>query len=160
MSARYKPCPCHDTRSGSNSDKSIGCEPFLSFPHNIGIVESAGHRVRKIGSSEFERGRIRNYSSGLSERAPVAAVYYFMFATRPRLPHSRSLASLSPSHINTASRSPYQVFDRHAKRLQKDRAAARDGGNRSRTVDYVRDEVANTMIERFMASIHSGFLFI
>jgi NADH dehydrogenase [ubiquinone] 1 alpha subcomplex assembly factor 5 len=78
-----------------------------------------------------------------------------MFATRPGLPQLRSLASLSPSQINTATRSPFQVFDRHAKRLQKDRAAARDGGNRSRTVDYVRDEVANRMIERFMASVYS-----
>ena len=81
-----------------------------------------------------------------------------MLATRPRLPPLRSLASLaslSPSHINTASQTPYQVFDRHAKRLQKDRAAARDGGNRSRTVDYVRDDVANRMIERFSASIYS-----
>ncbi|KAF8505729.1 S-adenosyl-L-methionine-dependent methyltransferase [Russula emetica] len=78
-----------------------------------------------------------------------------MLATRPRLPPLRSLASLSHSQINAATRSPYQVFDRHAKRLQKDRAAARDGGNRSRTVDYVRDEVANRMIERFTASIYS-----
>jgi NADH dehydrogenase [ubiquinone] 1 alpha subcomplex assembly factor 5 len=81
-----------------------------------------------------------------------------MFATRSRLPPLRSLASLSPSQINTATRSPFQVFDRHAKRLQKDRAAARDGGNRSRTVDYVRDDVANRMIERFMASIYSAQL--
>ncbi|KAI0304146.1 S-adenosyl-L-methionine-dependent methyltransferase [Russula brevipes] len=73
-----------------------------------------------------------------------------MFAVRPRFPPLRSFASLSPSQITTASQSPFQVFDRHAKRLQKDRAAARDGGNRSRAVDYVRDEVANRMIERFM----------
>jgi len=68
----------------------------------------------------------------------------------PRLPHLRSLAYFSPSQINTAVQSPFQVFDRQAKRLQKDRAATRDGGNRSRTVDYVRDEVANRMIERFI----------
>ncbi|KAI0284263.1 S-adenosyl-L-methionine-dependent methyltransferase [Russula aff. rugulosa BPL654] len=75
-----------------------------------------------------------------------------MLVSRPRLPHLRSLASLSHSQVNPATRSPHQVFDRQAKRLQKDRAAARDGGNRSRTVDYVRDDVANRMIERFMAN--------
>lgn len=63
----------------------------------------------------------------------------------------RSLASLSPSQIGT---SPFKVFDRHVKRLQKDRAVACDGGNRSRTVDYVRDEVANRMLERFLASVY------
>jgi len=73
-----------------------------------------------------------------------------MFATRLRLSPSRPLATLSSSQIDTATRGPFQVFDRHAKRLQKDRAAARDGGDRSRTVDYVRDDVANRMIERFM----------
>ena len=74
----------------------------------------------------------------------------FMFAITSRLPPLRSLAYFSPSQINTAVQSPFQVFDREAKRLQKDRAAARDGGNRHRTVDYVRDEVANRMIERFI----------
>ncbi|KZT06514.1 S-adenosyl-L-methionine-dependent methyltransferase [Laetiporus sulphureus 93-53] len=62
-------------------------------------------------------------------------------------PRARTLAShVSPS-INP---NPYQVFDRNAKRLQKDRSAMRDGGERSRTVDYVRDEVADRMIERLM----------
>ena len=101
-----------------------------------------------LGLFEFERGVI----TVDSVNALLPAVY-FMLATRPRLPPLRSLASLSHSQINTATQSPYQVFDRHAKRLQKDRAAARDGGNRSRTVDYVRDDVANRMIERFTASI-------
>ncbi|KAH9965975.1 S-adenosyl-L-methionine-dependent methyltransferase [Russula dissimulans] len=80
-----------------------------------------------------------------------------MFAIRSSrgLPPFRSLATLSPAQVNAATQSPYRVFDRQAKRLQKDRAAARDGGNRSRTVDYVRDEVANRMIERFLASICS-----
>ncbi|KAH9927303.1 S-adenosyl-L-methionine-dependent methyltransferase [Fomitopsis serialis] len=45
---------------------------------------------------------------------------------------------------------PYQVFDRYAKRLQKDNSALREGGARSRTVDYVRDEVADRMIERML----------
>jgi NADH dehydrogenase [ubiquinone] 1 alpha subcomplex assembly factor 5 len=64
-----------------------------------------------------------------------------------------------PSRSNFASHSPpprtttYQIFDRAAKRLQKDRAAARDGGARSRTVDYVRDEVADRMMERLLVSV-------
>jgi hypothetical protein len=77
---------------------------------------------------------------------------------RSTLPPLRSLAYFSPSQINTAVQSPFQVFDRQAKRLQKDRAAVRDGGNRSRTVDYVRDEVASRMIERFIVSASSGKL--
>ncbi|KAJ7068721.1 S-adenosyl-L-methionine-dependent methyltransferase [Mycena amicta] len=42
---------------------------------------------------------------------------------------------------------PFQVFDRNAKRIQKDRAALRES---SRTVDYVRDEVADRIMERFI----------
>jgi len=46
--------------------------------------------------------------------------------------------------------SPYQVFDRSVKRLQRDSAAALRGGAKSRTVDYLRDEVADRMMDRFM----------
>mgnify|MGYP007051640671 FL=1 len=60
-----------------------------------------------------------------------------------------SVSSSSPS-TNPYTVGPYQVFDRHAKRMQRDRAAVRDGGERSRTVDYVREEVAERMMERFM----------
>lgn len=63
---------------------------------------------------------------------------------------SRTYASLTSSPINPTSVGPFQVFDRNAKRIQKDRAAARNDGEASRTVDYVRDEVAERMIERFM----------
>ncbi|KAI0307204.1 S-adenosyl-L-methionine-dependent methyltransferase [Multifurca ochricompacta] len=73
---------------------------------------------------------------------------------RLRLPPHRSplrlLASLSPSQVNGTAQIPFQVFDRRVKRLQKDRAVAQDGGERSRIVDYVRDEVADRMIERFL----------
>lgn len=69
----------------------------------------------------------------------------------PRLRYSsRTYASLTSSPINPTSVGPFQVFDRNAKRMQKDRAATRNGGEASRTVDYVRDEVAERMIERFM----------
>ena len=73
------------------------------------------------------------------------------WALQARLSASRQLASVPSSQVNPAL-NPFQVFDRHAKLLQKDRAAAREDGNRSRTVDYVRDEVADRMIERFLAS--------
>ncbi|KAF8530905.1 S-adenosyl-L-methionine-dependent methyltransferase [Gautieria morchelliformis] len=66
-------------------------------------------------------------------------------------PATRSLAAVSPAFDPRAGTvGPFQVFDRHAKRLQKDRAAARAGGARSRTVDYVRDEVADRMMERLL----------
>lgn len=51
----------------------------------------------------------------------------------------------------------YNVFDRNAKRMQKDRAAKRDSGERSRRVDYLFEEVADRLTERLMVSIH--FLF-
>ncbi|EAU84405.1 hypothetical protein CC1G_01401 [Coprinopsis cinerea okayama7 len=64
----------------------------------------------------------------------------------------RSLASVSSSSPppNPYTVGPYQIFDRNAKRMQRDRAATREGGERSRTVDYVREEVAVRMMERFM----------
>ncbi|KAI5119596.1 hypothetical protein M0805_005766 [Coniferiporia weirii] len=64
----------------------------------------------------------------------------------------RSFAAVAgaTSPVNPYTVGPFQVFDRNAKRLQKDSAAARDRGQRSRTVDYVRDEVADRMIERFL----------
>ncbi|TFK72058.1 S-adenosyl-L-methionine-dependent methyltransferase [Pluteus cervinus] len=50
-----------------------------------------------------------------------------------------------------AATAPYEVFDRTTKRIHRDRAAVKDGGQRSRTVDYVRDEVADRLMERFLA---------
>ncbi|KAI0268307.1 S-adenosyl-L-methionine-dependent methyltransferase [Gloeopeniophorella convolvens] len=70
-------------------------------------------------------------------------------ALRARPPASRPLASISSSQVSPTL-SPFQVFDRRAKLLQKDRAAAREGGTRSKTVDYVRDEVADRLVERFL----------
>lgn len=68
----------------------------------------------------------------------------------------RCLASISSSSsINTTTAGPFQVFDRRAKQLQKNRAAAREDGSRSRTVDYVRDEVADRMLERLLVSPYS-----
>lgn len=60
---------------------------------------------------------------------------------------SHSSSSPPPSFNPVGS---YHVFDRNVKRLQRDSAARRKSGERSRVVDYVREEVANSMMERFM----------
>ncbi|PPQ66744.1 hypothetical protein CVT26_009545 [Gymnopilus dilepis] len=69
-----------------------------------------------------------------------------------RTRHVRAFAAVSsnspPPSMNTVG--PYEVFDRKVKRMQRERAALREGGARSRTVDYVREEVANRMMERFL----------
>jgi len=73
----------------------------------------------------------------------------------PRHRHlSRSYALLSPSSPSTdlLTNAPYEVFDRNAKRLQKDRAAIKEGGERSRLVDYLRKEVTERVLERFEVS--------
>ncbi|KAJ7126439.1 S-adenosyl-L-methionine-dependent methyltransferase [Mycena crocata] len=57
-----------------------------------------------------------------------------------------AVSSASPS-TNPHTIGPFQVFDRNVKRMQKDRAALREG---SKTVDYVREEVADRMMERFL----------
>ncbi|KAK0230411.1 S-adenosyl-L-methionine-dependent methyltransferase [Armillaria fumosa] len=65
-------------------------------------------------------------------------------SVRRTVPRSvRSLASVSSSNAG-----PFTVFDRKAKQLQRDRAAAKDGGKSSATVDYVRNEVADRLLER------------
>ena len=74
---------------------------------------------------------------------------------------ARTLASVSSSSpINPNSVGPFQVFDRNAKRMQKDRSAARNGGERSRTVDYARDEIADRLIERMQVRQTQSFLFV
>lgn len=50
---------------------------------------------------------------------------------------------------------PFRVFDRDMKRMQRDRAAVVDNGDRSRTVDYLRDEVADRLVERFAVSFNA-----
>ncbi|KAG6850925.1 hypothetical protein H0H93_006751 [Arthromyces matolae] len=72
--------------------------------------------------------------------------------TRRQLNLCRGFAAIASSspHARTGTVGPYQVFDRSVKNIQRDMAATRDGGNRSRTVDYVRDEVADRMMERFL----------
>ncbi|KAH7343878.1 S-adenosyl-L-methionine-dependent methyltransferase [Rhizoctonia solani] len=62
----------------------------------------------------------------------------------------RYATASSSSPLGTHTMSPFRLFDRNAKRIQKDRAASRESGERSRTVDYVRDEVADRLFERVL----------
>lgn len=48
----------------------------------------------------------------------------------------------------SASGAPFQVFNTETKRHQRDRAATLDPGT-SRRTDYLRDEVATRLVERF-----------
>ena len=78
-------------------------------------------------------------------------------ALRSQARHFAAVSS-SSGPTNPYTVGPYQVFDRNAKRMQRDRAAGKDGGERSRTVDYVRDDIAEGMMERFMVrtAVHSA----
>jgi hypothetical protein len=60
----------------------------------------------------------------------------------------RAYASISNANINQ----PFVVFDRNMKRIQRDRAASKNEGEDSRVVDYLRNEVADRMIERLLVS--------
>jgi NADH dehydrogenase [ubiquinone] 1 alpha subcomplex assembly factor 5 len=65
---------------------------------------------------------------------------------------ARSFAAVAPGAPPPQATTPYEVFDRQAKRRQRDRAATRDGGEKSRVTDYLRTEVADRMFERFEVS--------
>ncbi|KAF3078474.1 hypothetical protein TWF569_002498 [Orbilia oligospora] len=64
----------------------------------------------------------------------------FAIATNTGLGNSRL------SNARTGSAGAFQIFDRSVKRLQRDRAAK--NAEESRKVDYLRDEVANRLVER------------
>ena len=73
-----------------------------------------------------------------------------MIARALRHISARSYASVASRGLFLQKDTPYQVFDRHAKLLQKNRSALKGNGAASRQVDYVRDEVADRMLERFL----------
>ncbi|KAF9792414.1 S-adenosyl-L-methionine-dependent methyltransferase [Thelephora terrestris] len=66
----------------------------------------------------------------------------------PRVLKSRSrpLASVA----DTVAPTPYLIFDRYAKVLQKDRSALPNRVENSRMVDYLRDEIADRLTERML----------
>lgn len=73
----------------------------------------------------------------------------------PRV-YYRPLASVA----DTVAPAPYQIFDRYAKVLQKDRSATPDRVENSRTVDYVRDEIADRLAERMLVSFDPAFCLV
>lgn len=81
-----------------------------------------------------------------------ASVYTVMHLRRAVQNATRSFASHSSPgvvpnqqpHVMNA----FQVFDRNAKKLQKDRSVTHPRGSSSTTVDYLRDEVADRLMER------------
>lgn len=76
------------------------------------------------------------------------------FASALRVASTRRYAqpaNTPPPPPSLPSSKAYEVFDRNAKRMQKDRAAV--NVERSRTVDYLRAEVAERLFERFEVRI-------
>ncbi|KAI8984749.1 S-adenosyl-L-methionine-dependent methyltransferase [Mycotypha africana] len=71
---------------------------------------------------------------------------------RRRLYASAAVAGTSSDTSTTPK--VFQVFDRQAKRLQKDRAASQV--EQSRTVDYLRDEIGARVADRLL-DIHRNF---
>lgn len=61
-----------------------------------------------------------------------------------------AVPSFAPGASAASPASPFVVFDRRAKLLQRDRAAA--DPERSRLTDYVKDEVAANMVDRLLVS--------
>src|SRR5579859_3909913 len=70
------------------------------------------------------------------------------------LRQSRKIVRLKDVYLKrvlatTSSSTPFQVFNTETKRHQRNRAAIHDPET-SRRTDYLRDEVATRLIERFM----------
>lgn len=61
----------------------------------------------------------------------------------------RTMATFSSTNVTQ----PFAIFDRNVKRMQRDRAAAANNGDTSRTVDYLRNEVSNILIERLLVRL-------
>jgi len=81
-----------------------------------------------------------------------------LWLTRPIAPTRRLVRTFASqaSSFTTPGTGVYRVFDREAKRLQRDAAVRREGGQRSRTVDYIRDEVADRLMERLLVRLLLG----
>lgn len=65
-------------------------------------------------------------------------------------PSSSSTKTTNPAPGPPKPNSPFIVFDRGAKQLQRNRAAIRNNGQASRLTDYIRDEAAANLSERLL----------
>ena len=64
-------------------------------------------------------------------------------------PYFALTKQIANRHVYSTSRVP-KVFDRHVKKLQRDRAVL--DPDQSRVVDYLRDEVADRVVDRLLVS--------
>ena len=102
----------------------------------------------------------RNHSHVLTIVVAITTTYTIMQrfslrTLRSPTPLRRAFASVAPGAPPPQATQPFEVFDRQAKRRQKDRAAVREDGAQSRITDYLRTEVADRMFERFEVSSFS-----
>ncbi|CCX17404.1 S-adenosyl-L-methionine-dependent methyltransferase [Pyronema domesticum] len=66
----------------------------------------------------------------------------------PRIPHHlQRLAARGYASASTAHTPAFQVFNRHTKLLQRERAAVNP---LSKTTDYLRDHISNDLVERLL----------
>ena len=64
--------------------------------------------------------------------------------------HSRLFSSSTATRISPPTSSTQIIFDRNVKRMQRNRAAL---GPESRDVDYLRDEVADRLVDRLLVNV-------
>lgn len=133
-----------------NTGKSHVKESRSSSPCRVAISRS------NFVQTDWALTSVHPWTYRYIQKNPRDCTYFSIMISKARLlsniPKARTFAAISssspPPSLNTVG--PYQVFDRNVKRLQRDRAAIREGGERSRTVDYVRNEVAERMLDRFL----------
>lgn len=122
-----------------------------------------------IPDRDYGRSKLYSYTRTFcTDEMSTSASSTFRLASllRPNLARRFPLRVPAASYASIASEqpslsqapAPFEVFDRVAKRKQKDRAATRIGqdgspGGNSRVTDYLKDEVADRMFERFEASV-------
>lgn len=105
-------------------------------------VQDRSRYERTTNTSTFSRLAPLRTSTDLAQMfRPLAS----SLRPKSRILFKRTYASA----LDGSVLSPFRVFDREVKRIQKDRAAAFKNGEQSRTVDYVRNEVADRLFERF-----------
>ena len=138
----------HDGGEGSTlaGGKSEGCHSFVGL--GSWLNPAPNRPALSSGQLRSRNGAIVylvavGFQISLPRHIP-SELRILMRRQLPRLAFRRHASTFDAPNL-----APFRVFDRNAKQLQKDRAAMTDGGERSRTVDYVRNEVADRMFERF-----------